>query len=108
MSEKENQEKIQQLQMMEQTMQNFLMQRQQFQIQLNEIDSALTELKGQKVAYKIVSSIMIKADPKNLEKELNEKKRAVELRISSLEKHEEKMKEKAKSIQQDVLGSMKK
>ena len=79
-------EKIQQMQMIEQNLQNFLMQRQQFSLQLIEINSALDEIKDKKSAYKIVGNIMVLSSREDLEKDLNEKKKMLEIRISNLEK----------------------
>ena len=105
---KETEEKIGQLQMMEQNLQNFLMQKQQFQGQLVEIESALRELKDSKDAYKIVGNIMISSTKEDLEKDLNEKKETIELRIKTLEKQESTIKEKASSTQGEVMEQLKK
>ena len=56
---KESEQKIGQLQMFEQSMQNLLMQKQQFQLQQVEIESALKELEKVNEAYKIVGNIMV-------------------------------------------------
>ncbi len=96
-------EKIQQLQLLEQNLSNFLMQRQQFQLQLIEIDSALEELKGKKTAYKIIGNIMVATSTEELEKELMDKKKTSELRVSSMEKQEERLKEKSKALRTEVL-----
>jgi prefoldin beta subunit len=105
--EKSTEEKIMQLQMIEQGMQNFLIQKQQFQAQLVEIDSALKELGKTDSAYKIVGNIMISADKEELLKELSSKKEMVELRIKTLEKQEKQMKEKASAMQSEVLEKLK-
>lgn len=107
MSEKESEEKIAQLQLLEQNMQTFLAQRQQFQMQLSELDSALENIKGSNKTYKIIANIMIDADKDSLEKELKQKKEIVELRIKNLEKQEEKIREKSEKLQKEVLGDMK-
>ena len=104
---KETQEKIGQLQMIEQNMQSMMAQKQQFQVQMVEIESALKELKNSKTAYKIVGNIMVSSDKESLEKDLNEKKEMMELRIKALEKQEEQVKEKAQKIQKEVMGSIK-
>ncbi len=104
---KETQEKIGQLQLIEQNMQNMMAQKQQFQTQMVEIDSALKEIKNSKTAYKIVGNIMVSSDKESLEKDLNEKKEMMELRIKALEKQEQQIKDKAQKIQQDVMGSIK-
>ena len=70
---KETDKKIQQLQLVEQNLQNIMMQKQSFQMQLMENENALNELeKTKKEAYKIVGTIMISADKEDLKKELNE------------------------------------
>lgn len=100
--------KIRQLQMMEQAMQQLLVQKQTFQMQLMETESALKELNGSGEAYKIIGNIMVLTKKEELEKELNEKKETVELRISSLEKQETKTRERAASLQKEIVSTMKK
>jgi len=101
MGKEESEEKIAQLQLLEQNMQNFLMQKQQFQMQLTEVSSALDNLKNAKKSYKIVANIMIDADKEVLEKELNQKKEMLEIRIKNLEKQEESIREKSQRIQKE-------
>ena len=55
----ETEQKISQLQMFEQSLQGFLGQKQQFQMQLVEVESALGELENTEKAYKIVGNIMV-------------------------------------------------
>lgn len=104
----EVQEKVRQLQMLEQALQQLLMQKQAFQLQLMESESALKELQGSEEAYKIIGNVMVLTKKEELVKELQEKKETVELRISSLEKQEAKTREKASSLQKDVLAAIKK
>jgi len=103
MTEDKSQEKIAQLQLLEQNMQNFLMQKQQFQMQLSEISSALDNIKDSKKAYKIIANIMIDAKKEDLEKELKQKKEMLELRIKNLEKQETDIKDKSQKLQKEVL-----
>ncbi len=105
--EKQSEEKIAQLQLLEQNMQTFLMQKQQFQMQLSEIASALENLKDSSKSYKIIANIMIDAKKGDLEKELKQKKEMLELRIKNLEKQEEGIREKSQKLQKEVLGEMK-
>ena len=100
------QEKIQQLQGIEQNMQHFLKQRQQFQMQLMEIDSALEELKKTEKAYKIIGNIMVATEKSTLEKDLHEKKERVELRIKSFEKQETMLKDQAKTLREEIVKTM--
>ena len=99
-------EKVQQLQMIEQNMQNMLAQKQQFQWQLVEIESALKELVSTNKAYKIVGNIMISKDKEELKKELEQKKDIVELRIKTIEEQEKKVKERATAMQSEVMKKL--
>ena len=74
---KDTEQKIQQLQMLEQNMQQLLGQRQQYGAQLLEMDSALTELKDAKESYKIIGNIMIKKTKDKLYKNLKSKKKKI-------------------------------
>lgn len=106
--EKDTKEKIEQLQMLEQNMQGLMMQKQQFSTQLIEIESALKELESAKKAYKIVGNVMIDAEKDSLIKDLKEKKEKVELRVKTIESQESKLKEKASSMQSEVLKNIEK
>jgi prefoldin beta subunit len=108
MMDKELQNKINQLSLMEQNLQNFALQKQQFQAQLLEIESAENELKDSKEAFKIIGSIMVASNKEKLQKELVDKKEVLRIRIESFEKQEAKIKEKADAMQKEVLDEMKK
>jgi len=97
------QEKINQIQLLQQNMQNFSMQRQQFQIQQTEIESALSELEKTNHAYKIIGNIMVSTEKDSLKKDLEEKKQMLTIRIGSIEKQESKIREKAEELQKQVL-----
>jgi len=101
-------EKIQQLQIIEQNLQSFLMQKQQLQQEVFEIDSALTELDKTNESYKIVGSVMVSADKDSLIKELNSKKEEINLRLEVLNKQEETIKEKAEKLRAEAMDDMKK
>jgi prefoldin beta subunit len=97
------QEKINKLSMMEQQLQSFLAQKQTFQAQLMEVDSAIDELKKTQKAYKIIGNVMVLSDKESLVKELEQRKETTELRIKSLEKQETKMREKTGELQSEVM-----
>lgn len=105
--EKETEEKIGRMQLMEQNIQNFLMQKQQFQAQMIEITSALDELEPAETAYKIIGNVMVLSNKEKLKKDLEQKKEMMELRIKSIEKQETEIKDKAKKLQQEVLSEIK-
>lgn len=106
--DKETQEQVQQLQLLEQNLHNYLLQKQTLQAQLIEINNALSEIAKSKKMYKIVGSIMVESTKDDLEKDLNEKKNITELRIKTLEKQESQLKEKAQKIQSEVIKNIKK
>ena len=105
---KETEQKIEQIQLIEQNLQNILGQKQNFQAQLLEVENALEELnKSKDKIYKIVGSIMVLSEKNDVEKYLNSKKEIMELRIKNLEKQEDKLKEKVNEFQQEVLKELK-
>tara|TARA_Y100000310_G_C20378385_1_gene666875 strand:- start:288 stop:620 length:333 start_codon:yes stop_codon:yes gene_type:complete len=109
MAEKEDTEKkIQQLQLIEQSIQNMLVQKQQFQAQEMEAEAALKELAGTKEAYKILGNIMVATKKEDLQKELEDKKKKLAIRIKTIEKQENEIKEKAEKTRKEVVSEMKK
>lgn len=104
---KETEQKIGQLQLYEQSAQSILSQKQQFQMQLVEIESALSELEKSEEAYKIIGNIMVASKKEDLKTDLNSKKDIVSLRLKTLEKQENQIKEKAEKLQAEVLKKIK-
>lgn len=107
-NEEKTRHDISMLQNLEQSMQQITLQKQQFQTQLIEIDSALNELKDKEEAYKIVGNIMVLSKKVDLQKDLEDKKEKVEIRIKNLENQEKKLKEKASDMQKEVMEKLKK
>jgi prefoldin beta subunit len=105
---KDLQEKIQQLQVLEQNMQQILMQKQAFQFELNETESALLEVKKTKDdVFKIVGQVMLKANKDDVEKELAQRKDILSLRVKSIEKQESALKEDSEKIREEVMKNIK-
>ncbi len=98
--------KIQKLQLMEQNIQQLVAQKQQFQSQLIEIESALSEIDKTDTAYKIIGNIMVAAPKDEIKKGLNSKKDAAEMRIKAFDRQEEDIKSRAKKIQEEILKTM--
>jgi len=96
MSQDETSKKIEELQLLENHLQSFLAQKQVIQVELNEIDNALEELKkpGDEV-YKMTSGFLIKSDKNDVKTELEGKKKLFGMREDSMEKQE-------KLIEKDV------
>jgi len=102
-SNNSREQKVKDLQMIEQNVQNLSLQKQTSQVELNEINNALAEIeKTNDEIYKILGGIMIKTDKTALKKELGEKKKLLELRIQTIEKQEKLVSEKAKKLRSEI------
>ena len=105
----ETQNKINELQLMEQNLQNILMQKNMFQSQLLEVENALKEIKNAKdKIYKIVGPVMIEEKKEKIKKDLDSKKEIVELRLKSIEKQEKQLKEKYSELQSGIMKELNK
>lgn len=105
---KVTQEKIAELQMMQQRLSLFSGQKQQFQIQMAEVENALAEIGNAKPpVYKMVGEIMIEKNLDELKNELQEKKVELDIRIKSLEKQESRAKEQALALQKEISAELK-
>ena len=101
----ENREsKMQELQLLEQSLQNTLMQKQAFQMELSETQAALGELKnsGDEV-FKIIGQLMIKSEKSKITSDLENKEKILNLRISTLEKQENSLTEKFEGLRKEIL-----
>jgi prefoldin beta subunit len=104
----ENKKKIEELQLIEQNLQNLLLQKQTFQVRLMENENALKELKdNKKQSYKIIGNIMVAEDNDKLIKELDEEREVLNLRIKSIERQENLIRDKASKIQEEVMQDLK-
>lgn len=103
--EVENKEgKIQELQLLEQSLQNTLMQKQAFQMELSETQSALKEIeKSKDDVFKIVGQLMIKAEKAKVTEELSNKEKILGLRIKTLEKQEKSLTKKFEELRKEIL-----
>jgi len=104
--DKETESKISQLQLLEQGLSNYNLQKQQLQGKFLELDSALTEIEKTDTAYKIIGNIMVKMDKTTLKEELEISKKNTIIRINAVEKQETVMREKAKKLQEDVMKKL--
>ena len=98
---------IAQLQVLQQNLQNVMMQKQQFQQELVELESALKELDNTEKSYQIVGKLMIAKDKEVLKKDLVERQEVVQLRIKSFEQQENQLKESLEDVQKKALEEMK-
>ena len=101
-------EKVKELQLLEQNLSNLLFQKQTFQLELSEVISASEELEGSKGdVFKIVGNVMIKSTKERLEKELEEKKDLISMRIKNIEKQEKVLQGHVEELRKSLLKQMK-
>lgn len=106
--DEETNQKIQNLQLMEQGFQSLLVQKQTFQIELNEINNAVEEIgKAKGDVFKIIGQIMLKADKNELKKDLLEKKSVLEVRLKSIDKQELSFREDVERIRGEIVNKLK-
>ncbi len=102
-------EKIQQMQILEQNLQNLLLQKQAFQMELSETQSALKEIEnsGEEV-FKIIGQLMIKTDKSKMNQELSNKEKILDLRTKAIEKQEASLIGQLDKIREEVVKTMNK
>lgn len=109
MSEKNQNQKIQEMQFLEQNLQNLMMQKQAFQMELSETTAALKEVNNSKdEVFKIIGQLMVQTDKKKMVDELESKKKILDLRIKSIEKQENSLTKQADELREEVMKGMKK
>ncbi len=96
-------QKIEELQVIENNLQNFLSQKQAIQIELNGVENAINELKeSDDEVYKIVSSVMLKTTKTKLNEHLEEKKKLLEMKIDSVEKQEKILEKRSLELRKEI------
>lgn len=101
---KEQENKIQEMQMLEQNLQNMLFQKQAFQMELSENKSALEEIeKTSDDVFRIVGQLMIKTDRKKILEELSNKEKILSMRMKAIEKQESSMIERLESLKEEII-----
>lgn len=102
----DSQNKIQEMQFIEQNLQNLIFQKQAFQMESAETKSALKEVEnsGDEV-FKIIGQLMIKSDKEKVKEELSKKSKMIELRIKALESQEKPLEEKLEKLRGEILKS---
>jgi len=106
--DKQTQQKIQTLQVLEQNLRNILLQKQAFQLELDETNNALEEVKKtKKDIFRIVGQVMLKTEKKDMQKELKEKKDLLDLRMKSIIKQENQLTETLERLKAEIVDKIK-
>jgi prefoldin beta subunit len=104
-----DEQKIQEMQILEQRLQNSILQKQAFQMEFAETGSALKELeKSGDEVFKIIGQLMIKSEKGKIKEELSSKQKILELRIKTLEKQENSLAEQLDRLRDEITKSMNK
>lgn len=99
---------IQEIQILEQNLQNLILQRQAFEMELAETDSALSEVSNSSDdVFKIIGQILVKTDKKKIQSELENKKKMIELRLKSFEKQENSLNERLDKLRKELTDKLK-
>lgn len=103
--DEETQRKIQELQMMEQSFQQLLMQKNAFSMEANETDFILAEVEKTKgeISRIIGNQVIIKSTKEEILKDMKKKKELIDLRMKSIDKQEKQFSEKIESIREEVI-----
>lgn len=96
------QQRLLRLQQLQQTLQAVLTQKQQLELELSEVEQALSELEkltDEAVIYKSIGSLLVKSERTKVTTELNERKDLLNTRIGVLGKQEERLRSQVKELQ---------
>lgn len=103
-------EQLERYEQLQQNLQAFLIQRQQIELEVVEIDKALSELEkavDDSKVYKSAGTIMVSSSKKDAIKDLTESKELANSRLTLLDKQENRIKENLKEVQKKLDDSMK-
>ncbi|MBW6442451.1 prefoldin subunit [Patescibacteria group bacterium] len=103
MDKKDKQKKIQEIQIIEQNLQNLLLQKQAFQLELSETKSAKMEIEKSEEVFKIIGQLMIKSDKTKIKDELINKEKILELRVKSIENQENSLQERFEELKKELF-----
>jgi len=106
MADQETQD-IQEMQMLDQNLHNLLLQKQAFQMELSETQSAAKEIEKTQDVFKLIGDLLIKKDSKSVREDLSSKEKLLELRIKSIEKQEDSISKRIEELRKKLTKSAK-
>lgn len=99
-------QRVRELQFLEHTLQNILIQKQSLELERNELTNAITELASStEDVYRVIGNIMVRATKPQLKKDIEEKQRVITLRLNAIEKQEAIIELKASELQKNPSSS---
>ena len=99
------QQRLMRLQQLQQSLQGVMAQKQQLEMQLNEVEQAKTELEKLNetaVVYKSIGALLVKSEKNTVETELSERKELLKMRVDVLAKQDERIKTQVKELQEQL------
>lgn len=100
------QHEMQELSILEHNLQALVVQFQTVELEMNEINTALAEVKGTKEdVYRVLSSVMVKSDKAKIVEELEKKKKVLEMRLQTIEKQQKLLESKSEQIRREIEKS---
>jgi prefoldin beta subunit len=103
-------EQLVRFEQLQQNLQTIVMQKQQVDVEANEVDRAVAELKKASetdAVYKSAGNILVKAKREDLLKELEERKELANTRSMVLAKQEQRVRENIKELQAKIEEALK-
>jgi len=100
---KNNEEKIQEFHILEQNLQNLLLQKQAFQMELSEATNAKKEIEKSEEVFKVIGQLMIKSSPSEMKEELSNRENLLNLRLKSIEKQENHLTGKLEALRKEIF-----
>ncbi len=102
------QAKIQELQMMEQTFQQLMQQKNMFSMELNETDLVIAEVEKTEgeVSRIVGGQVVIKTTKEKVLEDMKNKKGLLETRMAALDKQEKEFSEKAEKLREEVMSKL--
>ena len=99
------QQRLLRLQQLQQTLQGVMAQKQQLELQLSEVERAVSELEKlaeTAVIYKSIGALLVKSEKDKVTTELTERKELVKMRVDVLAKQEERLQTQVKDLQEKL------
>ncbi len=101
---KQQEEIMIQYQQLQQQLQTIMMQKEQYRIQLAEFEKAADDLKNTKSdeIFKVSGTILIKSSKKAVQKDLEEQKETLDVRMKTFDKQENLLRDKLMEVQKKL------
>lgn len=99
------QQRLLRLQQLQQTLQGVVNQKQQVEMQLNEVEQAVGELEKlteTAIIYKSIGALLIKSEKEKVTTDLTDRKELLKMRVEVLTKQDERLRTQVKDLQEKL------